>query len=53
MVPKYLLIHKDKESHNCHDKDLLILPTPQQKHIEDGTGVTAGWVSLPLFPICS
>ena len=52
-VPKYLLIHKDKESHNCHDEDLLILPTPQQKHTEDGTGVTAGWVSLPLSRVCS
>lgn len=53
VVPKYLLTHKDKESQNCHDEDLLILPTPQQKHTEDGTGVTAGWVSLPLSRVCS
>ena len=26
MVLKYLLIHKDKESHNCHDEDMLIVP---------------------------
>lgn len=30
VMSKYLLIHKEKKSDDCHDENLLILPTPDK-----------------------